>query len=47
MVLEHYGDVLFQMGDAQGALQYWTKAQEKGGTSEFLEKKIADRKLYE
>ena len=46
-ILEHYGDVLFQMNDTQGAMQYWTKAQEKGGSSEFLEKKIADRKLYE
>lgn len=46
-ILEHYGDVLFQMNDSQGAMQYWTKAQEKGGSSEFLEKKIADRKLYE
>lgn len=45
--LEHYGDVLFQMNDVQGAMQYWTKAQEKGGSSEFLDKKIADRKLYE
>lgn len=46
-VLEHYGDVLFQLNDVDNALQYWTKAQEKGGTSELLEKKITDRKLYE
>lgn len=47
VILEHYGDVLFQMNDTAGALQNWTKAQEKGGASEFLDKKIADRRLYE
>lgn len=47
VILEHYGDVLFQMNDVENALQYWTKAQEKGSASEFLEKKIADRRLYE
>ncbi len=47
VTLEHYGDVLFQMNDSQGAIQYWSKAQEKGGSSELLEKKITDRKLYE
>lgn len=47
IILEHYGDVLFQMNDVENAWQYWTKAQEKGGVSEFLEKKIADRRLYE
>lgn len=47
VILEHYGDVLFQMNDTEKALMYWTKAQEKGGASEFLEKKIVDRRLYE
>lgn len=47
IILEHYGDVLFQMNDVEGAMQYWNKAQEKGGSSELLEKKITDRKLYE
>lgn len=46
-ILEHYGDVLFQLNDADGALQYWIKAQEKGSVSELLDKKIADRRLYE
>lgn len=46
-ILEHYGDILFQLGDVDGATNYWTQALENGGKSEFLEKKIADRKLYE
>jgi predicted negative regulator of RcsB-dependent stress response len=46
-ILEHYGDILFQLGDVDGATNYWTQALDNGGKSEFLEKKIADRKLYE
>ncbi|MEM1320698.1 MAG: tetratricopeptide repeat protein [Bacteroidota bacterium] len=46
-VLEHYGDVLFQLNDVENALLHWQQAQEKGSTSDLLEKKIADRQLYE
>jgi tetratricopeptide (TPR) repeat protein len=46
-VLEHYGDVLYQLGDTSGALDYWLKARNKGQGSEFLDKKIAEKKLYE
>lgn len=46
-IIEHYGDVLFQLGEAEKAIEQWERALEKGEVSEFLEKKIADRKLYE
>jgi tetratricopeptide (TPR) repeat protein len=46
-VLEHYGDVLFKLDNPSDALEYWNKAKAKGQGSEFLEKKIADKKLYE
>ena len=46
-VLEHYGDILFQMNDKEQALMYWQKAQEVGSDSELLEKKITDKQLYE
>lgn len=46
-ILEHYGDVLFQMNEKEQALMYWQKAQEKGSTSELLEKKINNKQLYE
>ena len=46
-ILEHYGDVLYQLGDVDQAIQYWTKSQSKGNKSTLIEKKIADRKLYE
>ncbi|MDD4847930.1 MAG: tetratricopeptide repeat protein [Bacteroidales bacterium] len=47
-VYEHYGDVLYQLGDVNGAVNYWKKAQaETGEKGAFLERKIADKKLYE
>ncbi len=46
-ILEHYGDVLFQLGDKNKALEYWKKAKAAGGASEFINKKISDVKLYE
>lgn len=52
VVLEHYGDVLYKLGDKTEALKYWEKArkvEEETGEegSEFLKKKIRDRTLYE
>jgi tetratricopeptide (TPR) repeat protein len=46
-VIEHYGDVLFQLGDIEGAIKQWERARDLGEASELIEKKIADRKLYE
>ncbi len=46
-ILEHYGDVLFQLKENAKALEFWQKAKNLGGNSEFLEKKIAEKKLYE
>ncbi|MGA2823084.1 MAG: tetratricopeptide repeat protein [Bacteroidales bacterium] len=46
-VMEHYGDILFKLGDAGQALEYWQKAKAKGPGSALLEKKIAEKKLYE
>ncbi len=47
VVLEHYGDVLYKLGQPDEALIYWKKAEAAGDYSEFLEKKIKDRTLYE
>lgn len=46
-VLEHYGDVLYKLGEPEKAVENWIKAKNKGKGSEFLEKKITDKKLYE
>lgn len=44
---EHYGDILFQLGDVTGAVQQWEKARGLNANSEILNKKIANRKIYE
>lgn len=46
-VLEHYGDTLYRLGDAPAAIEYWKKAQAKGGGSTLLNKKIEEKKLIE
>jgi tetratricopeptide (TPR) repeat protein len=46
--LEHFGDILYQLGEVETAVEYWQKARERSGiTNELLDKKIANRKLYE
>ena len=44
---EHLGDILFKLGDKKGAVKNWKKAKTFSDTSEFLDKKITDEKLYE
>jgi predicted negative regulator of RcsB-dependent stress response len=46
-VIEHYGDVLFKLGETEEAIEQWQKAQKQGGTSPNLDKKISNKKLYE
>lgn len=47
VILEHYGDVLWQLGDRGNANQYWLKASQKGKGSEFLERKVEEKQLIE
>lgn len=44
-LLEEFGDVLYQLGNADEALDYWQKAREQGRQTKALEKKINDRKI--
>ena len=44
---EHYGDILYKYGDTDKAVQNWKKAKKLGGTSEFIDQKIKDEKIYE
>ncbi len=46
-ILEHYGDVLFKLGDIENAVTQWNRAKGMDDTSDLIDKKIADRKLYE
>ncbi len=45
--LEHYGDILFKLGEVDSAVEQWEKAKKINANSEVLNKKIANRKIYE
>ena len=47
VVVEHYGDILYQLGNVGAAIIQWKKAKELGEASKFLDKKLEDGKLYE
>ena len=44
---EHYGDILFFLGDTYAAVQNWTKAKAQGSKSPVLERKINEKKYFE
>ena len=46
-IIEHYGDILFKLGDIDSAVKQWQKAKGMDESSELIDKKIANRKLYE
>jgi tetratricopeptide (TPR) repeat protein len=46
-VIEHYGDVLYQLGEKEKAVAEWQRAKKAGQGSDLLERKLKDRKLYE
>ena len=46
-VIEHYGDVLYKLGRIDEAIVQWKRASQYEDASKNIEKKIADRKLYE
>ena len=46
-ILEHYGDAMFKLGNTEKAMQYWKKAQEKGGASDNIGRKIESSTYFE
>jgi len=44
---EHYGDILYNLGDTDGAVKSWKKAKGYGGNSSVLERKINEKKYVE
>lgn len=44
---EHYGDILYFLGDSGAAVDNWKKAKEYGGNSPVLERKINGKKYVE
>lgn len=47
VVVEHYGDILYQLGNVDEAINQWKTAKSLGEASKFLDKKINEGKLYE
>jgi tetratricopeptide (TPR) repeat protein len=45
-LFEHYGDILFQLGDVEGAVKQWEKARSMTSQHDLIDKKIANRRLY-
>lgn len=43
-MLEHYGDILFNLHEVDKAMEYWQLAKEKGATSVGLARKIAEKR---
>jgi tetratricopeptide (TPR) repeat protein len=46
-IIEHYGDIIFHLGDKAGALENWKKAAQLGEKSTLLQKKINEGKYFE
>jgi tetratricopeptide (TPR) repeat protein len=42
---EHYGDILFKLGEVDNAVKQWQKARETGADQTRLDKKISNRRL--
>ena len=43
---EHYGDILFQLGDVEAAVKQWEKARSLTSQHDIIDKKIANRRIY-
>ena len=44
-IIEHYGDVLFQLGEQTRAVEQWKLAKAKGGAGPEIDRKITTGKL--
>jgi len=44
--LEHYGDILFLLGEADNALVQWKKSRDAGNGSTLLKRKIDEKKYF-
>lgn len=46
-IIEHYGDVLYQLGEKDKAIEQWKKARQMGENSTNIDKKIQSGQLIE
>lgn len=47
VITEHYGDVLYKIGEKESAIEVWKKAALKNANNKELEKKILEGKIVE
>jgi len=47
VLVEHYGDILYMMGDKQKAIENWKKAKNLGDGSDMLDRKIKESRYIE
>ncbi len=47
VIVEHYGDILYMLGQKDKALEQWKKAQEIGDGSELLGEKIKQQRYLD
>ena len=47
VIVEHYGDVLYKLGEVDNAIYQWKKARSIGEASDFINQKIEEGILYE
>lgn len=47
VILEHYGDILFELGEKEEAMKNWRMAKEAGDASELIDRKINEGKRVE
>ncbi|MCH7400659.1 tetratricopeptide repeat protein [Belliella kenyensis] len=47
IMLEHYGDILYHLGNKNEAIAYWKKAEGGDETTDLLNRKIKDQKYYD
>ena len=47
VILEHYGDVQYQLGNIEKAVEYWQKAKDTGNASKDIDLKIMNQKVVE
>jgi predicted negative regulator of RcsB-dependent stress response len=45
--VEHLGDIMFYLGDVDGAVKNWQKAKDLGGDKSILDRKINGKKYIE
>lgn len=43
---DHYGDILFKLGETDEAVRQWQKAKSMDGNNDSIDRKIANRRLY-